>query len=58
MQYRKIESGLLIRVCIRNYFLYFSSKTYVVGTKKNCLNETVLLSSQKHMFKLMGKVRK
>ena len=27
-------------------FLYFSSKTYVVGTQKNRLNETVLLSFQ------------
>ena len=29
-----------------NYFLYFSAKTYVVGTQKNHLNETVLLSTQ------------
>ena len=28
------------------YFLYFSSKTYVVGTQKNRLNETDLLSTQ------------
>ena len=34
--------------------LYFSSKTYVVGTQKNCLNETVLLSTQ-NMLELMGK---
>ena len=27
-------------------FLYFSSKTYVVGTQKSRLNETVLLSTQ------------
>ena len=27
---------------------YFSTKTYVVDTQKNRLNETVLLSSQKH----------
>ena len=29
-------------------FLYFSTQTYVVGTQKNCLNETerVLLSTQ------------
>ena len=26
------------------YFSYFSTKTYVVGTQKNRLNETVLLS--------------
>ena len=25
---------------------YFSTKTYVVGTQKNCLNETVLLNTQ------------
>ena len=39
-------------------FSYFSTKTYVVGAQKNCLNETVLLGSfehPKHMFKLMGK---
>ena len=28
------------------FFLYFSSKTYVVGTQKNRLNETVLLSTK------------
>ena len=28
------------------YFSYFSTKTYVVGTQKNRLNETVLLSTQ------------
>ena len=27
------------------YFSYFSSQTYVVGTQKNRLNETVLLST-------------
>ena len=32
------------------YFLYFSSKTYVVGTQKNSLNER-----PKHMFKFIGK---
>ena len=29
-----------------NYFSYFSTKTYVVGTRKNCLDETFLLSTQ------------
>ena len=43
-------SGLQISVCIENYFLYFSSKTYVVGTQKNRLKE-----HPKHIFKLMGK---
>ena len=31
---------------IKNYFSYLSTKTYVVGTQKNCLVETVLLSTQ------------
>ena len=39
-------AGLQIRVCIGIFFLYFSSKTYNVGTQKNCLNEIVLLSTQ------------
>ena len=38
--------GLQIRVCNGKLLLYFSSKTYVVGTLKNRLNETVLLSTQ------------
>ena len=33
-----------------NYFSYFSTKTYVVGTQKNCLNETALLSTQNMCF--------
>ena len=33
-------------IILENFFLYFSSKTYVVGTQKNHLNETVLLSTQ------------
>ena len=28
-----------------NYFSYFSTKTYVVGTQKNRFNETALLST-------------
>ena len=33
--------------CVPNNQLsYFSTKTYVVGTQKNHLNETVLLSTQ------------
>ena len=35
---------------------YFSTKTYVVGTQKNRLNETVLLSTQNTC--LNGLVRK
>ena len=30
----------------KSYFLHFSSKTYDVGTKKNRLNEAILLSTQ------------
>ena len=37
------------------YFSYFSTKTYVVGTQKNRLNETVLFEHPKHMIKLSGK---
>ena len=33
-------------------FSYFSTKTYVVGTQKNRLNETVLLSTQNICSKL------
>ena len=29
------------------FFFFFSTKTYVVGAQKNCLNETVLMSTQK-----------
>ena len=37
---------LELECVIENYLSYFSSKTYVVGTQKNRLNETVLLSTQ------------
>ena len=36
-------------------FFYFLSKTYVAGTQKNRLDETVLFENPKHMLKLMGK---
>ena len=39
-------TGLQIRVRICKKNSYFSTKTHVVGTQKNCLNETVLLSTQ------------
>ena len=32
--------------CIKKYYFHFSTKTYVVVTRKNRLNETVLLSTQ------------
>ena len=45
-----LETGLLIkvqlRVCNENLVFLFLTKTYVVGTQKNRLNETVLLSAQ------------
>ena len=37
---------LKLRVHIKKTISYFSTKTYVVGTQKNHLNETVLLSTQ------------
>ena len=41
--------------CItENYYSHFSTKTYVVGTQKNRLDETVS-EHQKHMFKLIRK---
>ena len=36
-------------------FFYFSTETYVVGSQKNRLNETVLLSTQNNMLKVLGK---
>ena len=42
------DADQTIRRVFENYFSYFSTKTYVVGTQMNHLNETV------HMFKLMG----
>ena len=33
----------------KRYFSYFSANTYVVGTQKNRLNETVLLSTQTYV---------
>ena len=51
----KQRPGLQIRVCIGKLFSLFLTKTYVVGAQKYRLNETVLLSTKTHMFKLMGK---
>ena len=39
----------------RKIVFLFLNQTYVVGTQKNRLNETVLLITQKHMLKIMGK---
>ena len=40
------ETGLQIREGIGKLFSSFLTQTYVVGTQKNRLNETVLLSTQ------------
>ena len=40
---------------MENYFSYSSTKTDVVGTQKNRLNETVLFEHPKHMYKLISK---
>ena len=42
---RLLASGLQIRERNKKLFSYFSTKTYVVGTKKNRLNEKVLLDT-------------
>ena len=42
----KFDLGLQITVCIGKLFSLFLIQTYVVGTQKNHLNETVLLSTQ------------
>ena len=39
-------------MCAEKVFSYFSTKAYIVGTQKNGLNETLLLSTSKHMFYL------
>ena len=38
---------------MENYFCYFSTKTYVVGTKMDLLNETVLLKAKGVLFNLL-----
>ena len=45
-----LEIGMYIRPLVKGAYqkliFLFSTKTYVVGTQKNCLNQTVLLSTQ------------
>ena len=44
-----VQAGIQVRVCNRKlYFLFI--KTNVVGTQKNRLNETVLLSTPNTCF--------
>ena len=52
METEIVEADLQIRMQL---FSYFSTKTYAVGTQKNCLNETVLLSTKNMCYKLMDK---
>ena len=45
------HTGIQIRVCIlKSIFSYFSTKTYVVGTQRNCLSETILFSTRTHVL--------
>ena len=37
----------IIQYAFSNDFSFFSTEAYIVGTQKNRLNETVLLSTQK-----------
>ena len=48
-----VQNRTLVK-SVYQFFSYFSTKTYVVGTRKKRLNETVF-ERPKHMFKLMGK---
>ena len=41
-----VFSRSLVKSAYQKFISYFSTKTYVVGTQKNRLNETVLLSTK------------
>ena len=43
---QEVRKHFYSRPVLKKFFFYFSTKTYVVGTQKNRLNETVLLSTQ------------
>ena len=43
LEYINLYVQNMLRVCKKKYF---STKTYIVGTQKNRLNETVLLSTR------------
>ena len=53
MSYHKGQQTFSLECVTKYYFSYFSTKTYVVGSQKNRLNET--FEHPKHMLKLMGK---
>ena len=44
-----LETGPRIECVTENYFCYFSTKTYVVGTQKNRLDKTVCLSTKTYV---------
>ena len=52
MHDQQIESKdfFVVLDCVPNFFSYFSIKTYVVGTQKNCLNETSRVLNKKKTF--------
>ena len=50
---RILKSTINIQCVNEIYFSYFSTKTYFVGTQKNCLNEAVLLSPLRYKVKLI-----
>ena len=41
-----LDIRTLVKSAYQIFFSYFLTKTYVVGTQKNRLNKTVLLSTQ------------
>ena len=42
----EISRSLVNSAYPKNIFSYFSTEIFLVGAQKNCLNETVLLSTQ------------
>ena len=49
----------LVNLRVRNrktIFLIFLTKTYVLGTQKKCLNETVLLSTKTYAKNMLMKI--
>ena len=46
---RHLADALQIKVCVRKFFYLFLNQTYVVGTHRNRLDETVLLSTKTYV---------
>ena len=51
----KVTDYAALRVCNKKIVFLFLKQNIVVGTQKNHLNETVLLSTQNIMLKWIGK---